>query len=105
MISITIKAALLSSVLLVAANAQSENKGAVGVLKSRQHIVEMYAGEHEPLYTVKDIQGETVAILLTGSELLSQIPELESVIYGYADDASLGGKTYNPIDILKESEF
>ncbi|WP_086930367.1 hypothetical protein [Agarilytica rhodophyticola] len=103
MISRTLKPMLFACLVVALGNsfnAQAEHNEVVGVLKSRHYVVEMYSGKHEPLYTVKNIQGDMLAANLTGSELVSQIPELEHVIYGYADDASLGIDTANGWDGL-----
>jgi len=62
---------------------------AVGVLKSRQHLIEIFNNDSEPRYNVKSINGEMLAEYVTESEVLNQFPELESIIGGYADDASL----------------
>ncbi|MFT5083764.1 MAG: hypothetical protein ACI9Y1_001814 [Lentisphaeria bacterium] len=68
----------------------------VGTLKTRSYLLELHSGANGALYTVKNLHGKTLASNLNEKGLVAQFPELESIISGYADDASLGPKTNNP---------
>lgn len=62
----------------------------IGVLQSRHHMVELHAADDSVLYTVKNRKGQILGDRLTDVQLLSEFPDLKSVVQGYADDASLG---------------
>ncbi len=93
----------ISTILLMGCMASvfSHAETAVGVLKSKQHLVEIFAGEDGPLYSVKNLKGELLASRLTDTDLLDKFPALEPVIRGYADDASLSPQINKPMDILQ----
>ncbi len=73
---------------------------AVGVLEARQHFVEIFTGANGPLYSVKTKQGELLAEHMAEDELIGRFPELESMIKGVADDASLGPRKAKKFDQL-----
>ena len=77
------------SLLALAASACEQRHSPVGVLKSKGHVVEVFTGEGSPVYSVRSARGELLAELVTEEEMLSQFPELEGIVKGYADDASL----------------
>ena len=75
----------------------------IGVLQSRDHMIELHAADERVLYTVKNRKGLVLAERITDTELLSEFPDLEGVIRGYADDASLGpavgeSHSFDPLD-------
>jgi len=80
-----------ASPLAGAASIETDHSSAlsVGTLKTRSHMLEIYAAEHGAVYTVKSIAGDVLAADLSMAELSSRFPKLGSIVRGYADDASL----------------
>lgn len=62
----------------------------VGSLKTKDKLVEIHAGEHGSLYTVKTLNGGLLARHLSLEVLSQQFPDLGTIVErGIADEASL----------------
>lgn len=48
----------------------------LGSLTGGQHTVDVYVGRNGPLYTVKDLQGRTLAAQITSEEVYARFPDL-----------------------------
>lgn len=63
----------------------------LGVLKSRQYIVEIEGAERGVAYTVKDLAGAILAEAISADEVVVLFPQLHHLVKGVADEASIFG--------------
>ena len=60
-----------------------------GQLKTRNHIVTIYASPTGPLYTVVDVDGNVKGVQMSAELLARRFPVLKSIIESPADGAGL----------------
>lgn len=91
---------LLSMAELASAEA-TDGVTPLGTLKTKQHYIEVSAGKDSVVYTVKSLEGKVLQANLNEKTLISLYPQLEHIIYGQADDASLTPTQNKRADLLE----